>query len=239
MSILGIIGGTGFKESKEFKITDTIISETPWGTPSSPLYRGIIGGREAILLLRHGSNRNIPPHRINHRANIYSLNREVDHIIGISSAGALHGNISVPSISIPEDYVNLWCTETYYDDEIKHITPQLSQNVRKKLMEIAAEIDIDIELRTEDTYVQTTGPRLETRAEVRFLSGIADIVGMTMASEATLSKEINLDYASIVSVDNYGHGIGPEKVRYEDIVESAKNSWTGVISILKKYVEGL
>ncbi len=239
MSTLGIIGGTGFKDSKTFQITDTITSETSWGTPSSPLYRGTIGGKDTILLLRHGADRDIPPHRINHRANIYALNREADRIIGISSAGALHDNIAVPSISIPEDYVNLWCTETFYDEEIKHITPGLSTNIRKTLIEIATEKELDIDLRTEDTYVQTQGPRLETRAEVRFLSGYAELVGMTMASEATLSKEINVDYASIVSVDNYGHGIGQEKIRYEDIVKRAKTSWAAVLDIINAYAEGL
>ena len=38
-------------------------------------------------------------------------------------------------------------------------------------------------------YVQTAGPRFETKAEVNVLKKLGDVVGMTMASEATLCME--------------------------------------------------
>ena len=39
------------------------------------------------------------------------------------------------------------------------------------------------------------------------MSHFGDVVGMTMAHEATLCQERALAYASICSVDNYAHGL--------------------------------
>ncbi len=237
MSSIGIICGTGFKDEKDIDIKKTHAVETPWGTPSSPLYRCNFSGKDAILLLRHGPGRNIPPHRINHRANIYALKREVDEIVGVSSAGALRNDIPVPSISVPKDYVDLWNTITFYEESIKHITPCLSPVLREGLLKATSDMD-DIGItRRDDVYVQTSGPRLETQAEVMLLSNYGDLVGMTMASEATLAKEVGMEYASLVTIDNYGHGVGPDSIRYEDIINTARSNWMIVTDILKIFLK--
>ena len=61
-------------------------------------------------------------------------------------------------------------------------------------------------------YVQATGPRLETRAEIAFFKTVGDVLGMTIASEATLAAELGLPYAALCSVDNYCHGIARSSV---------------------------
>lgn len=236
MAEIGIIGGTGFDDWGMFEIEETKEEESPWGTPSSPLYFGKVIDRDIVLLLRHGPERDIPPHRINHRANIYCLQKEVESIIGVSSAGALHDKIEVPSISIPEDYVNFWNIISFYNEEIKHVTPGISKDMKDELLDSVKEIKGDLKVREDDIYVQTSGPRLETRGEVHVLSGFGDIVGMTMAPEATLSKEANIDYASIVSIDNYANGVTERTIRYEDIVESAQENWKSITGILESYL---
>ncbi len=237
MSFIGIICGTGFKNQDDINVKETQDVKTPWGSPSSPLYRCEFSGKDAILLLRHGSRKKIPPHRINHRANIYALQNEVDEIVGVSSAGALRNDIPVPSISVPTDYVSLWNAITFYDESVKHVTPGLSPNLRKGLIKAASCVDSTGLIRSDDVYVQTLGPRLETQAEVKLLSRFGDLVGMTMASEATLAKEVDVGYASLVTIDNYGHGVGPESIRYEDIVNTARDNWMNVTDILKAFLE--
>ena len=54
------------------------------------------------------------------------------------------------------------------------------------------------------------------QAEVRVLAGWGDVVGMTMANEATLAREFELEYASICLIDNYANGVCEQQV---DIVE--------------------
>jgi 5'-methylthioadenosine phosphorylase len=56
-------------------------------------------------------------------------------------------------------------------------------------------------------YIQTSGPRFETRAEVSILKKLGDVVGMTMASEATLSMEYAIPYVSLCCIDNYCNGV--------------------------------
>jgi len=236
MARIGLIGGTTLKDWDEFEIKEKIEKNTPWGTPSSPLFKGSLNGEEIMLLMRHGQDHTIPPHRINHRANIYALQKEVDEIIGICSSGALKEDIEVPSLSIPDDYVSFWNPITFYNEKIKHVTPELSQVLRNQLIEAAKEVDNN-NINSGGIYVQTEGPRLETKAEVRVLQKFGDLVGMTMASEATLSKESALNYAALVTVDNYAHGVKDEKVEYEEIVDTAIDNWDNVKDVLTRFLK--
>ena len=59
----------------------------------------------------------------------------------------------------------------------------------------------------EMVYVQTTGPRFETRAEVQSYVSRGHIVGMTCATEWTLASELMLPYALVVAVDNCCNGL--------------------------------
>ena len=60
-------------------------------------------------------------------------------------------------------------------------------------------------------YTATTGPRLETPAEIRkykILGG--DLVGMTLVPEVFLARELELCYAAVCYVVNYAEGVqGP------------------------------
>lgn len=236
MTSIGIIGGTGFKTWDELKEVETMESITPWGTPSSPVFKGDLHGVDVYLIMRHGEKKDIPAHMVNHRANVYALQRYTEKIIGVSSAGALREEIPVPSISIPADYVNLWNIVSFFNDSIKHVTPSLSEQTRNILLECSEEMDVPI--RDSDIYVQTVGPRLETKAEIDILSDIGDLVGMTMAPEATLSREANIDYASITTIDNYANGIMDKKIDYQEIIERAERNWGNATKLLSRYIKG-
>jgi 5'-methylthioadenosine phosphorylase len=72
------------------------------------------------------------------------------------------------------------------------------------------------------TYVQTAGPRFETPAEIKALKGTGDVLGMTVASEATIANELNIPFAALCSVDNYCNGLCHEKLSYEAILKRSK-----------------
>ena len=72
-------------------------------------------------------------------------------------------------------------------------------------------------------YLQTTGPRFETKAEIAFFSTFADLVGMNMASEATLAIEMGLEYANLSIVDNYGNGIAGE-ITYDEFMKGVRRN---------------
>jgi 5'-methylthioadenosine phosphorylase len=59
-------------------------------------------------------------------------------------------------------------------------------------------------------YACSEGPRLETAAEIRgFRRAGADVVGMTLAPEVFLARELGIAFASLAYVTNYATGVEP------------------------------
>ena len=86
-------------------------------------------------------------------------------------------------------------------------------------------------------YIQTIGPRLETKAEINLLKRYGHVVGMTMASEATLCMERELAYASICSVDNYCNGVLKEPLTMEEINLNWQKNVNAVEMFIKILIE--
>jgi 5'-methylthioadenosine phosphorylase len=143
----------------------------------------------------------------------------ITKIIGMNSVGSLKLEIPPPSILIPSDYINIWEIPTIFDKDVVHVVPALDEDLRNQL--ISQSKKQGLEIIDKGIYVQTKGPRLETRAEVSMLCNFADVVGMTMASEATLARESGLTYASMCSVDNYANGIVDEPLDNDKILANA------------------
>lgn len=206
--MLGIIGGTSLLEFPFAEWNKQII-HTPYGSSE------ILTSSDTALLLRHQNRR--APHRINYRAHIAALAiHGVDRIISFASTGSLKPGIVPGSLVIPDDYFSLSSFPTIYDHSIDHVLPEFSPEMRQHLVEIAPDAI------SEGTYIQTRGPRIETAAEIRWMGEVADIVGMTIASEATISRELNIPFAAICMVDNYANGLSSEPVTYDHIVLNAR-----------------
>ncbi len=217
-------------------IIDEFEAETPYGKPSSKVQIIEVNGRKASFIRRHGPEHTIPPHMINHRANIYALHSlGVKNLISIGSVGSLKEGIKPPAIVIPEDYISPFRVDTFFDDKVEHITPEMDDALRNDLRESA--LSLGIEVHFGGVYLQTLGPRLETKAEIRMYSRFADIVGMTVGSEATLSQEIGMRFAAICSVDNYAHGIGGEVPEFREILERSKINQERTKAIVLNFIE--
>jgi purine nucleoside phosphorylase len=63
------------------------------------------------------------------------------------------------------------------------------------------------------------------------------MVGMTLASEATLCMEQQIPYASICSIDNYCHGIMKKPLTVTEIVRNAKKSMQALEQLVRTLVE--
>jgi 5'-methylthioadenosine phosphorylase len=175
---------------------------------------------EVVFIPRHGKKSNIPPHKVNHHANMMAFKElGVEKVISVTSVGSLKQDIKPKSLIVPHDYIGMWNIPTFYDDKIVHVTPSLDKELRKSIVEVAKSMRIDI-IPT-GIYFQTTGPRLETKAEIKMMKDYADVVGMNMASEATLAAELGLRYANISTVDNYAHGVTEAELSYKKIVAEA------------------
>lgn len=71
------------------------------------------------------------------------------------------------------------------------------------------------------------------------LAAFADVVGMTMASEATLAAELGIAYASVCTVDNYANGIAEKPLTYEAIVRTQKENLGTLAGLLEAVVRAL
>jgi 5'-methylthioadenosine phosphorylase len=192
---------------------------------------------EMVFILRHGSDpaEYILPHLINYRANLQAMkDLGVTEIIGINSTGSLKKDLPPGEIIIPDDFITLTATPTIHHNKAVHITPTLHEGTRQKL--IAAAQNAGIPAIEKGVYWQVTGPRLETRAEIRMMSAFADVVGMTMANEAILAQEMNIPYASVCSIDNFGNGLTDHPLSLEEIVAGTKKNAETVIRLLESYI---
>ena len=223
MATTAVIGGSGLFASRLFAELERSRVETPHGVVELGLAANL------VFLQRHGDPPR-PPHRINHRANLAALEKcGVKQIVAVNSTGSLRQTLKPGSLVVPDDYFNPWAISTFFDDEPVFTTPGLSPRVRRALLEAGRRREIA--LFDGGTYIQTTGPRFETRAEVRVLSGWGDIVGMTMASEATLARELGLEYAALCLVDNYANGVCDQVVDIRE-VEKAQQENSRILALL-------
>jgi 5'-methylthioadenosine phosphorylase len=204
---LGIIGGTSLLFSRLPPLKKRRV-HTPFGNAE------ILCG-DVVMLMRHQDG--LPPHRINHRANLAALAiAGVERIVAFGSSGSLKKEIAPGSVLIPTDYMSVTDIPSIHDHAIDHVRPELSQELASQLSRIIPEA------RLGGVYIQTRGPRIETVAEVQALATVADIVGMTVASEATLACELGMAFAAVCTVDNYANGLDDEVLTYEHILETSR-----------------
>jgi 5'-methylthioadenosine phosphorylase len=231
MKPLGIISGTVFLQGKG------IFADLREETRETQFGRALVfRSADVAFIPRHGKDphRHILPHLINHQANLQALkDLGVGEILGINSTGSLKRRLKPGMLVVPDDYLMPTAGPTVVREKPTHITPALSAEVRRKLLEAARECAI--KAIDGGIYWQTAGPRLETRAEVAMMAQFADLVGMTMASEAIIAQELELSYASLCSVDNYAHGIGDTQLSMDEITLNARRNAETILRILTCY----
>jgi 5'-methylthioadenosine phosphorylase len=230
METIALLGGTVFLDYEVLKEGEWHHTVNEYGEVDF-LRQGSL-----FFLPRHGRQNDRPPHIISHQAHMTALKEHgVTSIIGVNSTGSLKHDIHPGSLVIPDDYINLWGEQTFFNDTLTHITPMLDRRLRRLLKEAAEHCAIPVI--EKGIYIQTRGPRLETRAEVRMLSHFADIVGMTLGSEASAARELSLPYASICSVDNYAHGLVDASLSADDIRAKARNSAERIKTIFLELIK--
>lgn len=222
--MLGIIGGTSLLYAQIPPLEERIV-HTPFGNCE-------VKTGDIAVLLRH--QRSLPPHRINYRAHLAALALlGVDRLVLIGSSGSLRKEIQPGTVMLPTDYFSFAPVPSIHDHAICHVTPGFSPQLLERLRVIVPEA------RFGGTYVQTPGPRIETKAEVRALSSVGDIVGMTVASEATLAAELGIEVAAFCTVDNYANGLSEETFTYEGLLESSASFAMRNEEILSRIIRGL
>ena len=244
--MLAIIGGSGLSKLGNMEVTRRKVARTPYGEPSGALTFGRIGKSEVLFLARHGYGHTIAPHEVNYRANVWALREEgVDSIVSVASVGGIRNDIWPGAIVLPHQVIDYtWGrASTFFEGPGTHVnhidfTEPYSRELRTRLLEAAAACGERVN--DGGVYAATQGPRLETAAEINRLERDgADIVGMTGMPEAALAREIDLEYAAIAVVANYGAGRGDSEHavaldKIEAILEEAMGRVRGIIEKLSE-----
>ncbi|MBI1891420.1 MAG: S-methyl-5'-thioadenosine phosphorylase [Burkholderiales bacterium] len=207
--MLAIIGGTGVYQIDGLDTLEATGVVTPFGSPSSPIIKGMMGDHEVLFLARHGVQHQYLPHEVNYRANIYALKSlGATQIIGISAVGSLREEIAPGDLAMPGQYFD-WTkgrrASTFFGEGIAAHVSTANPVSRQLVQWVRAHADkLGMRLHTDVTYACIEGPRLGTRAESHFLRQAGcDIVGMTNVPEAFLAREAQICYATIGIATDY------------------------------------
>ena len=138
----------------------------------------------------------LPPHAINHRANIRALaDLGYQDVVSLNSVGSLRPDLPPGTLVSCIDYVGLQQgPATFFDTELKGGAPGIANNLIPLLI---GKLAPEFEIKPGKVYVQMRGPRFETKAEIRIIKEWGDVVGMTAAHEADLCVEAGLRYNSL------------------------------------------
>ena len=164
-------------------------------------------GGDIVGIPRHGFDRSISAHLVDHRANIRAAcELGCDRVLALGSAGSLDKDLKVGTLICPEDFYAPETAPSFYRDPRGHSVPGFDPEWRGLVISAWSSLT-KTELEDGGVYAQTIGPRFETPAEVRALGNYADMVGMTIAAECVLAGEAALPYAAVCTIDNLANGL--------------------------------
>lgn len=231
---IAIIGGSGLDSFSGFENSTPVKISTPYGDHASGVKQGSLHRIDCVFMPRHGKEHELPPHKVNYRANIHALKQlGVESIIAINVVGGISHGMAPKTWVVPDQIIDYTYSreQTYFDGRayddiftedkiVDHIDFSYPYSIllRKNLISILRkQKDNIIEY---GVYGCTQGPRLETAAEItRLKKDGCDIVGMTAMPEAALARELAMDYVSICLVVNWAAGISNDILELDAIMQ--------------------
>jgi 5'-methylthioadenosine phosphorylase len=242
--MIGIIGGTGLYGMDELEVTQVQDVETPFGTASSSITRGMLRGHEVAFLARHGVHHELIPSEINFRANIWALKSVgVRTIIAISAVGSLREEIRPGDLALPSQYIDLTkglrASSFFGRGIVAHVAT--AHPTCRSTATLAARVarSLEFQIHEDKVYACVEGPRFGTRAESLFLrSAGADLVGMTNVPEAFLACEAQLGYCAIALATDYDCWLedSTQHVSADQAISLFQNNLTRVRRVLAALV---
>ena len=123
-----------------------------------------------------------------------------------------HITIAIPSPLIGENI-----------DELGVRFPDMSEVYSRRMREIVKEKADKLGIKlSEGVYVQLTGPKYETPAEVRMCKILGgDAVGMSTACEALAARHMGLEVCGISCITNLAAGLSDKKLNHKEVQETA------------------
>ncbi|MEM1676052.1 MAG: MTAP family purine nucleoside phosphorylase [Desulfurococcaceae archaeon] len=236
---IGVIGGTG-----TVGLFPGVASEfdTIYGRVDIVLTRT---EPRLIYIPRHGLKGNISPSEVNYRAIIDALlHHGVKHVLATTIATRLNDKYSIGDIVVPHDIIDLTTSRQKGFDPVNKPFVDMSRVFSERLRKIVVEKALQHGFRThsEGVVVVIDGPRFETPAEARMYRALGgDILSMSLAPEAFMSREAGLEYVAIAIVlnDSADKGVKPSKDELLNEINKIKDRLRSLIIDTAKAIEQL
>lgn len=218
--------------------------KTPYGETSSPLFCGTIEGKEVALISRHGKKHQFSPSEVNYRANVYALKEYgVGSIIATTACGSLKQQIERGHFVIIDQFIDFTRLRknTFHDRFAEgSVHPPMAEPFDKELRALMQETlkELKFPYHEKGTVITIEGPRFSTRAESKmFISWGADIINMSVATEASLANELKIPYAAIAMSTDYDCWKEDEApVSWEEILNVFNNNVSKVKQLIAEVI---
>lgn len=186
---------------------------TPYGPPSARVAVGTLDGRPVAFLPRHGVHHELPPHRVDFRANVWALHSlGVRRVFGPCAAGSLTPSIRPGEFVVLDqlvDRTNGRSADTYFDGGVVgHVS--FADPYCPELRAVATDAGraVGVTVHEAGTVVVVPGPRFSTRAESAWFRSCGwDVINMTQYPEAYLCRELGMCYCGIALVTDFDTGV--------------------------------
>ena len=212
---VGVFGGSGFYAFLDD--VEEVDVATPYGPPSAPVAVGTVSDRRVAFLPRHGKEHQLPPHKVDFRANAWALHSlGVRHVLGPCAVGSLRVDLRPGDLVVPDQLVDrTWGRpDTFADggaDPVQHLSfaDPYTDELRRVVLTAAREEHDPGRTHDGGTVVVIQGPRFSTRAESRWFRQMGwDVVNMTQHPEVALCRELGMGYAGLALITDYDSGVG-------------------------------
>jgi 5'-methylthioadenosine phosphorylase len=196
---------------------------------------------DQVLLQRHGFDHYTTAARIDHGRNLGALAElGCDRILAVGSVGGLRAELGVGTFLCPEDFIALHLGLSLHDGHGGEQVPGFDAGWRRSVLAAWRRV-AEPELVDGGVYWQSIGPRFETPAEIRLIAPHADVIGMTIAAECILARELGIRYAAVCVVDNLANGVAPEPLsvaEFEAGKDENRARLTAAIDLVAAELEG-
>ena len=215
-----VIGGSGAYDLALTELGERILGDSPLvlDTPfgrACPIefFHPESADFSLAFISRHGqSDYRVSARDVNYRANIWALKSiGTARIVSWSGPGAIEPRFKPGSFILFDDLIDLTRggENTFYGGtglgfirQNPVFCPQLRSILHQSLDALGEHHHQG------GVYAVTQGPRLETAAEVRMIEQLGgNLVGMTLAPEAFLARELEICYHPCCYVANWAEGI--------------------------------
>jgi 5'-methylthioinosine phosphorylase len=211
---LALVGGTGLNQFTSD--VESLHIDTPYGAPSAEIQIFHEAALRLMFLPRHGSPHRFPPHNVNYRANMWALREAgADHVLAVSAVGGISPSYRPGTLVAPDQLIDYsWGRKhTYCDSE-------------------------HVDLVHVDFTRPYDGPLRRALLKAA-RSARVDVTDGGCIPEASLARELGLDYAGLAVISNWAAGVTDGLISEDDIAETLREPMSRVRKLVRQLAKQL